>query len=148
LKELTENNTTIPLSINKINEVLSEAVLNKARDYIYKYETETDAILFHEGLLAIKQMCQQVANLNLSSTKFNDSYITSYESVHIKKALQRRIVDVNKIVLQARGRRPRPTLSDDDKKVISDIERKLENIFGATKDLSLTDIVSFLLEVK
>lgn len=141
LNEIIAKNPEVPATVNgKIYEVLSEAVLKKAFEYIRKYDTETDAIIFQEGLVAIRDMCRQVESLDLKRTSYTFSLI--------KNELKQSINEVCRIVTKVHAEKPPRQLSDDDRRVISDIEQSLKNVFGITNSISLAKITPLLLEVK
>ncbi|MCL2425185.1 MAG: hypothetical protein FWD05_02495 [Oscillospiraceae bacterium] len=138
-KEIIPVINSVPTTINgKIYDVLSEAVLKKATAYIRKYETETAAIIFNEGLTAIKDMCIEAERLNLRKTSDEFQLITDL--------LKRRILEVTTIVAKVHGSRQQPVLSDKNREAALDIERALISIFGKSTGISLSKVTPLLLE--
>ena len=138
-KEISPLNSSVPEIIKgQIYDILSETVLKKASAYIKKYETETDAILFSQGLKTIKNMLQTIENTPLDKE--------SYKHNLIVKELILRIKEVDAIIIKLRGKRPVPIYSDSDKKTCLEIESALKSICHTQYDISFNNITPLLLE--
>ena len=138
-KKINSLSNNVPQTINaKIFEILSEAILEKATAYIRKYETETDALLFKQGLNSIKNMLFTANQLA--------QYATQNEFCLIKEELELRINEVDSIIVKLRGKRPVPLFSENDKKIYLEIEQALRIFFGANDTLSFKEITPLLLE--
>lgn len=138
-KEIIPISNNLPESIKKkAEDLLSELALKRATEYIRRYETETNAMLFSQGLIAIRDMVSYV-------DKYHSEI--SYQKLElIINELKFRVKEVDKIICKIRGKRSMTSLSDDDKKTVLEIEKALKVILNTKNNISLKNIVPFMIE--
>lgn len=137
-KMISIKTTMLEVLKNKIYSVFSETAIKKAADYIREYETETDALIFSQGLTTIKNMILHVDRLSLDTN--------SYQFHLVLNELKLRIKEVNTIVAKMRGKRSVPHLSSSDRKTVLEIEQALRSVFGIGNGISFSNVVPLLLE--
>lgn len=133
------SNSMFPDAIKEIvNNVFSETVIKSAKDYIRKYETETDAQLLYHGLIAIRNMLIQMNTLSLRPS--------TYQFDQVFDELKWQIKGVERVIIRIRGKRPVPSLSNRGKRTVAEIEKAWAVIRGQSKDVTLKNITPLLLE--
>jgi len=116
--------------------MLSEAFLRKATYFIRSHLAETDAIVFREGLNAIKCMCDETKNLNLS--------LWSRKNELIKEELLLSAKEVYTIVMKVR--RQRLPFSDAELRSFLEVKNEIEDVLGVIKGISSKQTTIHLLE--
>lgn len=132
-----ENSTSSPITLQtRIFDMLSEAFLRKATYFIRSHLAETDAIVFREGLNAIKCMCDETKNLNLS--------LWSRKNELIKEELLLSAKEVYTIVMKVR--RQRLPFSDAELRSFLEVKNEIEDVLGVIKGISSKQTTIHLLE--
>lgn len=123
---------------SKLHTLLSDPVINIAKQRIMKYNETTDSILFSEGLISIREMISDLERVrdvcNVAQTNF------------LIEELFTRIREIDNICKKIRRKRRIKNLSVEDTILIQQIELHMTSLLGKSNKPLLSNLPPFLLE--
>ena len=123
---------------SKLHTLLSDPVINIAKQRIMKYNETTDSILFSEGLISIREMISDLERVrdlcNVAQTNF------------LIEELFTRIREIDNICKKIRGKRRIQNLSVEDTILIQQIELYMTSLLGKSNKPLLSNLPPLLLE--
>lgn len=123
---------------SKLHTLLSDPVINIAKQRIMKYNETTDSILFSEGLISIREMISDLERVrevcNVEQTNF------------LIEELYRRIREIDNVCKKIRRKRSVRNLSVEDAILIQQIDLYMVSLLGKSNNSLPSNLHPFLLE--
>ena len=123
---------------SKLHTLLSDPVINIAKQRIMKYNETTDSILFSEGLISIREMISDLERVretcNVAQTNF------------LIEELFTRMREIDNVCKKIRRKRSIKNLSVEDAILIHQIDRYMVSLLGKSNNSLLLNLHPFLLE--
>lgn len=120
--------------------LLSDTVIQKAQLIVKRYNTETEAILFSEGLKQIKNMLQMMINDGIDYRDPSFGLIVD--------EWQKRVLAIDKTIKKARCNGLNKSPSGEDEKNKQDIIKLLGRIVGREQAMPFQTIIPLLQEAE
>lgn len=123
---------------SKLHTLLSDPVINIAKQRIMKYNETTDSILFSEGLISIREMIYDLERVretcNVAQTNF------------LIEELCTRMREIDNVCKKIRRKRSIKSLSVEDAILIQKINLYMVSLLGKSYNPLLSNLHPFLLE--
>lgn len=120
--------------------LFSDAVIQKAKVIVEKYNSETEAILLSEGLMQIRKMLQTMIDNGID---YHDPCFNL-----IVDEWKRRVVSIEKIINKSKGSGLRKAPSYEDKRNAREIYQLMGQIVGKKEAMPFQTIIPLLQEAK
>ena len=115
---------------SKLHTLLSDPVINIAKQRIMKYNETTDSILFSEGLISIREMISDLERVRETCIE----------------ELFTRMREIDNVCKKIRRKRSIKNLSVEDAILIQQIDRYMVSLLGKSNNSLLLNLHPFLLE--
>lgn len=130
------DSTMVTQFSDQVTSLITKRAIIRAKNMIQKYNGKTDAILLSEGLKQTREMLLVMVDAELVPG--------TLEADLIIDAFKIRWLDMDRILLKTRGKRPIPVWTEKDKRIYFEIKAIVRELFGDA--LPVGNVVPMLLE--